>query len=400
MPAAPPELEPAPMAPESSNAPERDYSITDSSSPAECLSPPPIDLQPAASTSQEAVLAAFEAQPTIDLPHETSVEMKPESPFESLPPLESFEFDSSLTEPVSQVVAELSQSPVSTVTPEADAVLLCEETLFEPENPEVASAAMAGLLDEEPLLTVSAIDSQPTAELPPAPPPTIAPESALVPLMLPPESDPEPHRDNRAPYRRREHNTDRSEAGSHLSAAELVVDNAITLRRSRGVELLSWLHNHLPSRPDHVPANAIEPTWAEQRTARGLATVLACAAVLSVLPVVLTSHVKLLDAPPWALWTMLLAAIQIVFAGWLANAPDWATVRVQMVISAALTTLYAMVLTLVVITRPTSPLILGLDEVRKMAPAWCGLMFVLMAVVTWYCGRTSTRWRRQIAEEP
>ena len=50
---------------------------------------------------------------------------------------------------------------------------------------------------------------------------------------------------------------------------------------------------------------------------------------------------------------VLLAAVQLVYAGWLANAPDWATVRVQMVLSAALTTIYAMALTLVLLTPST-----------------------------------------------
>ncbi len=84
-----------------------------------------------------------------------------------------------------------------------------------------------------------------------------------------------------------------------------------------------------------------------------------------------------------------MAAVQLVYAGWLANAPDWATVRVQMVLSAALTTIYAMAMTLVLLTPQTRSLILGLDEVRRLAPAWCGLMLLIMAVATWYCGRTA-----------
>jgi hypothetical protein len=176
-------------------------------------------------------------------------------------------------------------------------------------------------------------------------------------------------------------------------------DNAITLRRSRAVEAVSWLHDNLPARPDHVPVDAIEPTYAERRTARSLAIALAAIAIVSMLPIVFTRHLNLLAAPPWALWTLLAAVVQLIFAGWLANAPDWATVRVQMILSAALTTLYAMAMTLVIITPQERSLILGLDDVRRLAPAWCGLMILLLAVATWYCGRTSARWRQQLVDE-
>ena len=148
-----------------------------------------------------------------------------------------------------------------------------------------------------------------------------------------------------------------------------------------------------------MPAGAIEPTWAERRTARGLAAGLACAAVLSLLPLVLTRHVDLRTAPPWALWIVILAVVQLVYAAWLANAPDWATVHVQMILSAAMTTIYAMAMTLVLLTPSTRTLILGLDEVRRLGAAWCGLMVLIMAAATWYSGRTSTRWREQLVKE-
>jgi hypothetical protein len=176
-------------------------------------------------------------------------------------------------------------------------------------------------------------------------------------------------------------------------------DDTVALRQNRGGTFLTRLRNHLPARPEHLPADAIEPTWGEKRTARGLAAALAGLALLSLAPVAMRHHIDLRSAPPWALWTVLMAAVQMVFAGWLANAPDWATVRVQMVISAGLTTLYAMAMTLMILTPSSRSLILGLDEVRRFGAAWCGLMLLLMGVATWYCGRTSTRWREQIEVE-
>ncbi len=72
-----------------------------------------------------------------------------------------------------------------------------------------------------------------------------------------------------------------------------------------------------------------------------------------------------------------------------------------MIVAAAMTTIYAMAMTLLLITPASRHLMLGLDEVRNMAlaPAWCGLMFLIMAVVTWHCGRTAARWRREADED-
>jgi hypothetical protein len=177
----------------------------------------------------------------------------------------------------------------------------------------------------------------------------------------------------------------------------LGIDEAVTLQRSRGFEFLTWLHEHLPSRPTNAPVDAIEPSWTERRTARRLAAMMAGTAVLSLLPVFVLRQVNLLVAPPWALWTILLATVQLVYAGWLVNAPDWVTARVQMVVSAAVTTVYAMIMTLLLVAPRNQPLILGLSEVRQSALAWCGLMFVVMAATTWYAGTTAARWRRQLS---
>jgi hypothetical protein len=261
---------------------------------------------------------------------------------------------------------------------------------------EAASFASYPLSHEE---ASAAFVNPPTAELPPSPAPTITPEPSMALLLPPPETEDSGEYEDSASHKPNGHDDDRYAPVPQPVTVGTYVDDAVTLRRSRGVEFLSWLYNHLPARPDHVPADAIEPSWAERRTARGLAAALAVVAVLSLLPVVLLRHVDLRSAPPWALWTVLFAAVQLVFAGWLANAPDWATVRVQMIVSAGLTTLYAMAMTLLLLTPSSRTLILGLDEVRPLGAAWCGLMFFLLGAATWCCGRTSTRWREQIEVE-
>ena len=77
----------------------------------------------------------------------------------------------------------------------------------------------------------------------------------------------------------------------------------------------------------------------------------------------IAGHADLLAAPPWALGAVFLAVLQLVYAAWMINAPDWASARVQMVVCAFVTTIYGMLMTLTMITPVDHPLILGLGEV-------------------------------------
>jgi hypothetical protein len=150
-----------------------------------------------------------------------------------------------------------------------------------------------------------------------------------------------------------------------------------------------------PPAGTYLPADATLPGRAERRTAWRLAAVPAAAALVSLTPV-LAGHANLLQAPPWALAAVLVAVIQLVYAAWMVNAPDWVSARVQMVVCAAAATIYAMLMTWTMIVPVNYPLLLGLGEVRRAAPFWCGLMFVLMGAATWFCGRASAKWRKSL----
>ena len=170
---------------------------------------------------------------------------------------------------------------------------------------------------------------------------------------------------------------------------------AVVRRRIAGFAFSSWLRKLWPSAQRHLPADTTIPGKAERRIALQLAAVLAAAALVSLLPVIV-GHANLFVAPPWALAAVLMAVLQLVYAVWMINAPDWAAAWVQMVVCAIITTIYGMLMTLTMIASVNQPLILDLGEVRRAAPAWCGLMFVLMGAATWFSGRTSVRWRRSL----
>jgi hypothetical protein len=164
-------------------------------------------------------------------------------------------------------------------------------------------------------------------------------------------------------------------------------------RRRFGLVIRSWLRNLQPRKEQHVPADVTVPSSGQRRAALRLAGILASTASLGLLPVLFVGHANLLSAPRWALAVVSLTMLQLTYAAALANAPDWAAARVQMVVCAAAATIYGMLMTLAMITPRDRTLILGLDEVRHAAPAWCGLMLVVMGAATWFCGHIGGRWR-------
>ncbi|MGA2254443.1 MAG: hypothetical protein ABSG53_07270 [Thermoguttaceae bacterium] len=211
---------------------------------------------------------------------------------------------------------------------------------------------------------------KPTAEPPPATTPSLPREPGMVAVPLPPVEQPE-----------------------HVSA---VGEAAIVRHRSVAFAIPSWLRKLWPPAEKHLPADATIPGWAEQRIALRLAAVLVAAAMLSLTPVIRLGHANLLTAPPWALAAVFLAVLQVVYAVWMINVPDWVSAWVQMVVCAIVATIYGMLMTKSMITPANSPLILNLGEIRHSVPAWSGLMLVVMGAATWFCGRTSAKWRRSV----
>jgi hypothetical protein len=167
------------------------------------------------------------------------------------------------------------------------------------------------------------------------------------------------------------------------------------IARIAGLAFSSWLRKLWPSADGRLPDDATIPGKPERRIALRLAAVPALAAILSAAPV-MAGHANLLHAPHWALAAVFLAVLQLAYAAWMINAPDWVAAWTQMVVCAVVATIYGMLMTLTMMTPVNHPLILGLGEVRHAAPVWCGLMFVLMGAATWFCGRTSAKWKRRV----
>ena len=72
-------------------------------------------------------------------------------------------------------------------------------------------------------------------------------------------------------------------------------------------------------------------------------------------------------APPWALAAVFLAVLQLVYAAWMIDVPGLGLRRgCRWSFVPSLATIYGMLMTLTMITPVNHPLILGLDEVRRL----------------------------------
>ena len=219
---------------------------------------------------------------------------------------------------------------------------------------------------------------RPTAEPPPATPPHLPREEGMVALPLPPVPN---RRSNRSPKWRR---------------LRRLLDDAVVISAEDGLRIPRLAPQALACGPKTSPGRCDDT--GQGRAAKCSATGRRAGRRRAAGPAAggrglwQSFHGRL--PGPWRPCS--LAVLQLVYAAWMINVPDWVSARVQMVVCAILTTIYGMLMTLTMITPKNRTLILGLDEVHRAAPAWCGLMFVLMGAATWFCGRASTRWRRSL----
>jgi hypothetical protein len=138
-----------------------------------------------------------------------------------------------------------------------------------------------------------------------------------------------------------------------------------------------------------------------------LAAALVAAAVLSVVPAVwdVVQFVQSaeIDAPPvarWALVLFFLAVVQMAYAVYLFQLPDWSSVWVVTVLLLTQAAGYAGVLG-IVLTSDTSGLLVGAQGLQladKLADGkaalWCLCMVSVATILAFFAGRMSLTWQR------
>lgn len=171
----------------------------------------------------------------------------------------------------------------------------------------------------------------------------------------------------------------------------------------------AWL---LPPKPPPAAAAptalpGYEPGRRRRVAVYQLAASLAAAGLFSTIPAVLdiSEHVRSAGSPgisAWAILLLLAACLQIAYAVYMAQLPDWSTVRVASLLALGMATGYAVLLGAILLAGADAEFIqlLELEQTRlgNRAAAWCLLMLTVSCVLAYVYGRFSGRWRR--AYEP
>lgn len=164
------------------------------------------------------------------------------------------------------------------------------------------------------------------------------------------------------------------------AAARSKADEASRGPRSRGVE--------------HARANR----WTAYYLALGVILV----ALINIAPAFYQGVQALRDEPaqPFARWTygaLILGLIQMAYAVYLIQLPDWSSVWVVAVLSLVVTTLYAALVSVVLLGGNDSGLLQSLQlahGLRRSAALWCLIMLIVSASLTYAAGRVGIRWHK------
>jgi hypothetical protein len=136
-----------------------------------------------------------------------------------------------------------------------------------------------------------------------------------------------------------------------------------------------------------------------------LALALAAAALFSVVPAVwdvveFFRSAESIFVARWALALFFLGVVQLAYAVYLFQLPDWSSVWVVTIVSLALAGVYAAVLGLVLLSPPDGFLVgpSGLQLADKLAGGkaalWCLCMISVSTILAFFAGRLGASWHR------
>lgn len=103
---------------------------------------------------------------------------------------------------------------------------------------------------------------------------------------------------------------------------------------------------------------------------------------------------NLFYAPDWAKWVVVLSALQLVFALYLAILPSWPSLWVTVVLLGGMAAIYAAAMAIVAATPAGRPMLFELDDWRRTAAPWAACNVLLLGLLAYGCGRAATRWQR------
>jgi hypothetical protein len=150
------------------------------------------------------------------------------------------------------------------------------------------------------------------------------------------------------------------------------------------------------------PVRGYRPEPERRWTCLSLGIALAIVGVFGAVPAVLeiAEYARSDGAFPvarWAWLAILAALVQIGYAVYAAQLPDWSTAWVVTLVGAALATFYAFLLGLTLVAGESSSIVAILqltDQVPEgKATRWCFVMLGILGVYSYFAGRSALRWR-------
>jgi hypothetical protein len=178
-------------------------------------------------------------------------------------------------------------------------------------------------------------------------------------------------------------------------------------RDDEGAEVEAPPPATVDSRFDSSGAKRSPPPWTpdpgKQRAALHWGVVLGVLALFGAVPAVwewfaMWQNIESAATPPWVYAILLASLVQLAYAVYLSQAPDWsalwATTGAMVVASAG----YALMLGTTLMGRSESTLVVVFGYADKLpgnrAAMWCFVMLCLTSVVTYFLGLTAVRWQR------
>jgi hypothetical protein len=122
-----------------------------------------------------------------------------------------------------------------------------------------------------------------------------------------------------------------------------------------------------------------------------LAAALGIAAMLAAIPAAPRVHQT--PVPQWVQIVLMISAMQIILALWIASIPDASTMWIGTIGCIATAALYGAGMGVVLMAPAGGPMLFDLYDVRHTAGGWCAGNVFLQAGLAYVFGQTSHRWR-------
>jgi hypothetical protein len=157
------------------------------------------------------------------------------------------------------------------------------------------------------------------------------------------------------------------------------------------------------SKPPAPVAKAWSPPRDQSAAAFYLSLVLAALAIFGVSPAVwewyeLWRNPDEPEVPPWVFALLITGVLQLAYAVYLAQVPDWSALWATTIATLAAAAAWAALLGTTLLGRDESALVLLFRYADKLegnrAAMWCFIMLCFTSVLAYFLGLTAVRWQR------